>query len=114
VPHPAEYHWSSYRVHAQGEVSPLLSPHVQYLARIDTIQKKGAMRSVDIAHLLVTRPETVSRWNQDNAFPRPDTQKLLLDLEYIIDELSDLYEPQDLRFLSMGTRKAKSSVPTGG
>jgi putative transposase len=32
VPHPAEYRWSSYRVHAQGEESALLSPHAQYLA----------------------------------------------------------------------------------
>ena len=47
--------------------------------------------------LLNARPETVSRWNQGKAFPRHDTEKLLLQLEFIIDELSDIYEPQDAR-----------------
>ena len=65
--------------------------------KLEAIQQKGAMRSVDIANLLGTRPETVSRWNQGKAFPRPDTEKLLLDLEYIVDQLSDFYEPQEAR-----------------
>ena len=62
--------------------------------RLDAIQQKSAMRSVDVANLLGTRPETVSRWNQGGkAFPRPDAQKLLLDLELIVDQLSDFSEP---------------------
>jgi hypothetical protein len=65
--------------------------------RLDAIQQKSAMRSVDVANLLGTRPETVSRWNQGKAFPRPDAQKLLLDLEFIVDQLSDFYEPQEAR-----------------
>lgn len=65
--------------------------------KLESIQKKSAMRSVDVANLLGTRPETVSRWNQGRAFPRPDAQKLLLDLEYIADQLSDFYEPADVR-----------------
>lgn len=55
------------------------------------------MRSVDVANLLNARPETVSRWNQGKAFPRPDAEKLLLQLEFIIDQLSDIYEPQEAR-----------------
>lgn len=65
--------------------------------KLDSILQKSAMRSVDIANLLGSRPETVSRWNQGKAFPRPDTQKVLLELEYIVDQLSDFYEPQDAR-----------------
>jgi len=65
--------------------------------KLDSIHLKSAMRSVDVANLLGMRPETVSRWNQGRAFPRPDTQKLLLDLEYIADQLSDFYEPADVR-----------------
>ena len=55
------------------------------------------MRSVDVANLLKARPETVSRWNQGKAFPRPDAEKQLLVLEFIIDQLSDIYEPQEAR-----------------
>lgn len=55
------------------------------------------MRSIDVANLLGARPETVSRWNQGKAFPRPDAQKNLLSLEYIFDQLSDIYEPREAR-----------------
>ncbi|MGH8558062.1 MAG: hypothetical protein ACRESZ_11485 [Methylococcales bacterium] len=65
--------------------------------KLDSIQQKSAMRSVDVANLLGTRPETVSRWNQGRAFPPPDAQKLLLELEYIADQLSEFYEPADVR-----------------
>ena len=50
--------------------------------KLDSIQRKSAMRSVDVANVVGARPETVSRWNQGKAFPRPDAQKLLLELEY--------------------------------
>jgi uncharacterized protein (DUF2384 family) len=65
--------------------------------KLSVIQEKGAMRSVDVANLLNARPETVSRWSQGKAFPRPDTEKLLLQLEFIFDQLSDIYEPQEAR-----------------
>ena len=65
--------------------------------KLSAILDKGAMRSVDVANLLNARPETVSRWNQGKAFPRPDAEKMLLQLEFIIDQLSDLYEPQEAR-----------------
>jgi DNA-binding transcriptional regulator YiaG len=73
--------------------------------RLDAIQQKSAMRSVDVANLLGTRPETVSRWNQGKAFPRPDAQKLLLDLEFIVDQLSDFYEPQEARLWLFSRQK---------
>jgi hypothetical protein len=65
--------------------------------RLDLLEEKAAMRSVDVANLLGTRPETVSRWNQGKAFPRSDTQRILLDLEYIVEQLADLYSPREAR-----------------
>jgi hypothetical protein len=65
--------------------------------KLESLQRKGAMRSVDVANLLGAAPETVSRWNAGRAFPRPDAQRALLDLEYIADQLSDYYEPADVR-----------------
>ena len=65
--------------------------------RLDAIQTKGAMRSSDVANVLNVRPETVSRWNQGKAFPHPSTAKQLLELEFIIDQLSDFYEPNEAR-----------------
>lgn len=63
------------------------------------------MRSIDVANLLGARPETVSRWNQGKAFPRPDAQKSLLSLEYIVDQLSDIYEPQEARLWLFSRQK---------
>ena len=65
--------------------------------RLLSIQEKGAMRSSDVANVLSVRPETVSRWNQGKAFPHPDTEKQLLELEFLVDKLSDFYEPRDAR-----------------
>lgn len=55
------------------------------------------MRSVDVANILGTRPETVSRWNQGKVLPHGDKEKLLLELDYILDQLSGFYEPLEAR-----------------
>lgn len=73
--------------------------------RLESIQEKGAMRSIDVANLLGARPETVSRWNQGKAFPRPDAQKSLLSLEYVVDQLSDIYEPKEARLWLFSRQK---------
>ena len=73
--------------------------------RLESLQQKGAMRSIDVANLLGARPETVSRWNQGRAFPRPDAQRRLLDLEFIIDQLSDVYEPNEARLWLFARQK---------
>lgn len=65
--------------------------------KLDTIRVKGAMRNAEVANLLGTRPETVSRWNQGKAYPHAKTEKTLLELEYVIDQLSDFYEPNEAR-----------------
>lgn len=65
--------------------------------KLESLREKGGMRHVDVANLLGTRPETVSRWNQGKAYPHSGTEKELLELEYIVDQLSDFYEPNEAR-----------------
>ena len=65
--------------------------------RLESLRSKGAMKHIEIANLLGQRPETVSRWNQGRAYPHASTEKTLLELEYIIDQLSDFYEPNEAR-----------------
>lgn len=65
--------------------------------KLDVIRTKGGMKNVDVANLLGTRPETVSRWNQGKAYPHGPTEKEVLELEYIVDQLSDFYEPNEAR-----------------
>jgi uncharacterized protein (DUF2384 family) len=55
------------------------------------------MKNTEVANLLGTRPKTVSRWNQGRAYPHANTEKTLLELEYIVDQLADFYEPNEAR-----------------
>jgi transcriptional regulator with XRE-family HTH domain len=65
--------------------------------KLESLREKGAMRHTEVANLLGTRPETVSRWNQGRAYPHARTERLLLELEFIIDQLADFYEPREAR-----------------
>jgi uncharacterized protein (DUF2384 family) len=65
--------------------------------KLESLRAKGAMRNIEVANLLGTRPETVSRWNQGRAYPHSNTEKILLELEFIVDQLSDFYGPNEAR-----------------
>ncbi len=73
--------------------------------KLESLQEKGAIRSVDVANVLQIRPETVSRWNQGKAFPRPDAERTLLDLAYVVEQLADLYEPDEARLWLFSRQK---------
>ena len=73
--------------------------------KLESLRAKGAMRNIEVANLLGTRPETVSRWNQGRAYPHASTEKILLELEYIVDQLSDFYEPNEARLWIFSRQK---------
>lgn len=73
--------------------------------KLANIAAKGGMRLVDVANVLGTRPETVSRWNQGKAFPHPTTEKQLLELEWVIEQLADFYDPQEARLWLFSRQK---------
>ncbi len=63
--------------------------------KLTIIRDKSTLNSADIATVTGAQPETVSKWNQSKAVPRPDAQRRLLDLDYIVDQLTDLYDQPD-------------------
>ena len=63
--------------------------------KLSLIRDKSTLNSADIATVTGAQPETVSKWNQSKAVPRPDAQRRLLDLDYIVDQLTDLYDQPD-------------------
>ncbi len=87
--------------------------NVNVIARkLESLQKKGSIKSADVANVLQIRPETVSRWNQGKAFPQPDAERALLDLEYVVDQLADLYQPDEARmWLFSRQRLLKGQIP---
>ena len=73
--------------------------------RLSSIREKGAISNSEVADLLGTRAETVSRWNNGHRDPHPSTEQLLLELEFIIELLSDFYEPKEARLFLYAPQK---------
>jgi transcriptional regulator with XRE-family HTH domain len=74
--------------------------------KLSAIREKSTLSSIDIAAVTGSQPETVSKWNQSKAVPRPDAQRRLLDLDYIVDLLSDLYDqPDDVKLWLISRQK---------
>ena len=66
--------------------------------KLELLRRRAMIRAVDVANMLGTTPETVSRWNRGRAYPRPRKESLLLDLEYIVERLSEFYsDPKTAR-----------------
>jgi transcriptional regulator with XRE-family HTH domain len=68
------------------------------IARMLTaIEEKASLSGVDVANVLDTNVATVSRWRTGKAFPQPKFEDLLLQLEYVVEQLSDIYKPIEAR-----------------
>ncbi len=65
--------------------------------RLNTIRERGGIRGRDIARLLGTTPETVSRWQTGKVEPQRDSLHRLLTLEWLLQELSEFYNPSEAR-----------------
>jgi transcriptional regulator with XRE-family HTH domain len=69
-----------------------------YIAqKIDSIKSVADMKSRDLAILLDTSPQTISRWTHGQVEPQPTHLKRLLELEWLMIQISDLYAPQQAR-----------------
>jgi len=63
--------------------------------KLDEIQHNASINAREIAQLLKTRPETVSRWRGGASEPQPNTRDMLLQLWWLTTQLADLYNPMD-------------------
>jgi len=61
--------------------------------RLDAITRRAKIKKRDVAELLSTTPETVSRWRAGRVDPQPLHRDLLLQLDWLLSELSELYDP---------------------
>jgi len=65
--------------------------------RLNSIRNRGGIHSREVAQLLDTTPQTVSRWRTGKSSPQPDGLHRLLTLEWLIGELAEFYEPEQAR-----------------
>jgi transcriptional regulator with XRE-family HTH domain len=66
-------------------------------ARLDAIKSRAGIRSREIAQLLDTTPQTVSRWRQGRAEPQPTKLRQLLTLDWLTDQLAEFYAADEAR-----------------
>lgn len=83
------------RLGIDEEVSEAMSTALT--ARLDAVQKRAGITAREVAQLLNTTPETVSRWRAGKTQPQPDRRDVLLRLEWLVTELSDLYSPDEAK-----------------
>jgi transcriptional regulator with XRE-family HTH domain len=65
--------------------------------RIEIIKQRGGIKAREVAQLLDTTPETVSRWQTGKIEPQQGRLERLLTLEWLLDELAELYAPEEAR-----------------
>lgn len=65
--------------------------------RLDSIQARGGISGREVAQLLKTTPQTISRWRQGKVSPHPGSLDRLLKLDWLADQLASLYEPDEAR-----------------
>lgn len=66
-------------------------------ATLDRIRERAGIKSAEVARLLKTTPQTVSRWQRGRADPQPSTLSRLLTLEWVATQLGEFYEPDEAR-----------------
>ena len=65
--------------------------------RLSLIRERGGIKGRDVAQLLDTTPETVSRWQSGKVDPQQDRLERLLTLEWLVEELTTFYDPEEAR-----------------
>jgi len=65
--------------------------------RLEHIQTCGGISGREVAQLLDTTPQTVSRWKHGRASPQPDRLDRLLRLDWLAEQLHEIYEPEEAR-----------------
>jgi transcriptional regulator with XRE-family HTH domain len=66
-------------------------------AKLDAIHERVGVSFREVAQLMNTTPETVSRWRQGRVDPQPSKFKKLATLAWLAEELSEFYEPEEAK-----------------
>ncbi|MBL4660462.1 MAG: hypothetical protein JKY19_08900 [Alcanivoracaceae bacterium] len=64
---------------------------------INQINQSSTLKGVDLANITDVSTATFSRWKSGKSLPNTSTQLILSDLRYVIDSLSEFYNPDEIR-----------------
>jgi transcriptional regulator with XRE-family HTH domain len=65
--------------------------------KITRIKALADISGRDVAQLLDTTPETISRWSTGKVDPQRERLQRLLELEFFLSELAEFYAPAEAR-----------------
>jgi transcriptional regulator with XRE-family HTH domain len=65
--------------------------------KLDVIKDRVGISYREVAQLMNTTPETVSRWRNGRVDPQPAKFKKLATLAWLAEELSEFYEPEEAK-----------------
>lgn len=65
--------------------------------KLDSIKEAGGISAREVAQLLETTPQTVSRWQTGRSTPRSGSLTRLLRLEWLAGQLAQVYRPDEAR-----------------
>lgn len=72
--------------------------------KLDGIARLG-FRGIDVAQVTGTRPETVSRWSSGKNAPQGDNLRRLLEFDYVVQRLAELFKPDEARLWMFSRHK---------
>lgn len=75
--------------------SALKQPAIARL--VEDLKVHGGLTGRDIANILGVSPPTVSRWSRGEAGPTIEKQRVIAELRWVAERLSDFYEPDEAR-----------------
>lgn len=64
---------------------------------LDDLRTRGGLTGRDIANILGVSPPTVSRWASGESGPTIEKQRIIAELRWVAERLSDFYEPDEAR-----------------
>lgn len=65
--------------------------------RLESIKESSGVSSRDVAQLLATTPQTISRWTTGQSTPQPRYLDALLTLEWLVSQLATYYTADEAK-----------------
>ena len=65
--------------------------------RLELIQERSGISGRDVAQLIATTPQTVSRWRIGHSSPQPRHLDRLLTLEWLVSQLATYYSAEEAK-----------------
>lgn len=65
--------------------------------KLEDIRSNTGLRSREVAELLETSPQTVSRWQTGKTQPHPNSLEKILQLNWLAERLHELFPPEEAR-----------------